>query len=38
MQYQDELESGRRSLKQGMTIQTQVEHYRKKLIKKVNNL
>lgn len=34
MQYQDELESGRRSLKQGMTIQSQVEHYRKKLIKK----
>ncbi|NP_001153375.1 U2-associated SR140 protein isoform X1 [Nasonia vitripennis] len=34
MQYQDELESGRRTLKQGMTIQSQVEHYRKKLIKK----
>ncbi|XP_058810366.1 U2 snRNP-associated SURP motif-containing protein isoform X3 [Phymastichus coffea] len=34
MQYQDELESGRRSLKPGMTIQSQVEHYRKKLIKK----
>ncbi|XP_034947104.1 U2 snRNP-associated SURP motif-containing protein isoform X2 [Chelonus insularis] len=34
MQYQDELESGRRSLKSGMTIQTQVEHYRKKLIRK----
>ncbi|XP_046746298.1 U2 snRNP-associated SURP motif-containing protein isoform X2 [Diprion similis] len=34
MQYQDELESGRRSLKPGMTIQAQVEHYRKKLIRK----
>lgn len=35
MQYQDELESGRRTLKSGMTIQAQVEHYRKKLIRKV---
>lgn len=35
MQYQDELEGGRRSLKSGMTIQAQVEHYRKKLIRKV---
>lgn len=35
MQYQDELESGRRGLKPGMTIQAQVEHYRKKLIRKV---
>lgn len=35
MQYQDELESGRRTLKSGMTIQGQVEHYRKKLIRKV---
>ncbi|XP_011505510.1 PREDICTED: U2 snRNP-associated SURP motif-containing protein [Ceratosolen solmsi marchali] len=34
MQYQDELENGRRTLKPGMSIQTQVEHYRKKLIKK----
>ncbi|CAD6222317.1 GSCOCG00000910001-RA-CDS [Cotesia congregata] len=34
MQYQDELESGRRTLKSGMTIQSQVEHYRKKLIRK----
>ncbi|XP_011632948.1 U2 snRNP-associated SURP motif-containing protein [Pogonomyrmex barbatus] len=34
MQYQDELESGRRTLKSGMTIQVQVEHYRKKLIRK----
>jgi U2-associated protein SR140 len=38
MQYQDELENGRRSLKLGMSIQTQVEHYRKKLIKKVSKL
>lgn len=37
MQYQDELESGRRTLKSGMTIQAQVEHYRKKLIRKVGN-
>lgn len=37
MQYQDELESGRRTLKSGMTIQSQVEHYRKKLIRKVIN-
>lgn len=36
MQYQDELESGRRSIKGGMSIQAQVEHYRKKLIRKVN--
>ncbi|XP_014235371.1 U2 snRNP-associated SURP motif-containing protein [Trichogramma pretiosum] len=34
MQYQDELESGKRSIKPGMSIQAQVEHYRKKLIKK----
>ncbi|XP_011349105.1 U2 snRNP-associated SURP motif-containing protein isoform X3 [Ooceraea biroi] len=34
MEYQDELESGRRTLKSGMTIQAQVEHYRKKLIRK----
>ncbi|XP_043287428.1 U2 snRNP-associated SURP motif-containing protein isoform X2 [Venturia canescens] len=34
VQYQDELESGRRSLKPGMTMQSQVEHYRKKLIRK----
>lgn len=38
MQYQDELESGRRTLKSGMTIQAQVEHYRKKLIRKVSFL
>jgi len=38
MQYQDELESGRRTLKSGMTIQAQVEHYRKKLIRKVGNI
>lgn len=37
MQYQDELESGRRTLKSGMTIQAQVEHYRKKLIRKVED-
>ncbi|KAG8034695.1 hypothetical protein G9C98_007771 [Cotesia typhae] len=30
----NELENGRRTLKSGMTIQSQVEHYRKKLIRK----
>lgn len=34
MQYQDELESGKRAIKPGMTIQSQVEHYRSKLIKR----
>lgn len=34
MQYQDELESGQRSLKSGWTIGQQVEHYRRKLLKK----
>ncbi|XP_050523952.1 U2 snRNP-associated SURP motif-containing protein [Daktulosphaira vitifoliae] len=36
MQYQDELESGKRSLKGGWNIYQQVEHYRRKLLKKVN--
>uniref|UniRef100_A0A336N3G9 CSON005757 protein n=1 Tax=Culicoides sonorensis TaxID=179676 RepID=A0A336N3G9_CULSO len=35
MQYQDDLETGRRSMKSGYTISEQVQHYRKKLIKKV---
>uniref|UniRef100_U5EJB7 Putative splicing regulator n=1 Tax=Corethrella appendiculata TaxID=1370023 RepID=U5EJB7_9DIPT len=34
MQYQDEIESGKRSIKSGWTVQQQLEHYRKKLIKK----
>lgn len=34
MHYQDELESGQRSLKSGWTIQQQVEHYRRKLLRK----
>lgn len=34
MQYQDELESGERSLKSGWTVNQQVEHYRRKLLKK----
>lgn len=34
MQYQDELESGEKSLKSGWSIAQQVEHYRRKLIKK----
>lgn len=35
MQYQDELESGKRTLKAGTTIHQQVEHYRRKLLRKV---
>uniref|UniRef100_A0A1B6MMK8 U2 snRNP-associated SURP motif-containing protein n=1 Tax=Graphocephala atropunctata TaxID=36148 RepID=A0A1B6MMK8_9HEMI len=34
MQYQDELESGKRSLKYNFTIAHQVEHYRRKLLRK----
>ncbi|GLH10041.1 U2 snRNP-associated SURP motif-containing protein [Gryllus bimaculatus] len=34
VQYQDELENGQRSLKSGWTIQQQVEHYRRKLLRK----
>lgn len=34
MQYQDELESGHRTLKPGWTMNQQVEHYRRKLMKK----
>lgn len=34
MQYQDELESGQRSLKSGWTVPQQVEHYRRKLLRK----
>lgn len=36
MQYQDELESGQRSVKTGWTMPEQIEYYRRKLIKKVN--
>lgn len=35
MQYQDELESGKRAMKGGWNIYQQVEHYRRKLLKKV---
>lgn len=35
MQYQDELESGQRALKSGWNISQQVEHYRRKLLRKV---
>lgn len=35
MQYQDELESGTREIKTGWTLPQQVEHYRKKLLKRV---
>uniref|UniRef100_A0A069DXK2 Putative splicing regulator n=1 Tax=Panstrongylus megistus TaxID=65343 RepID=A0A069DXK2_9HEMI len=34
MQYQDELESGKRVLKIGWTVAQQVEHHRKKLLRK----
>ncbi|KAK3912286.1 U2 snRNP-associated SURP motif-containing protein [Frankliniella fusca] len=34
MQYQDELESGQRALKSGWNISQQVEHYRRKLLRK----
>ena len=34
MEYQDELESGSRSLKSGWSVPQQVEHYRRKLLKK----
>lgn len=34
MQYQDEIESGARALKMGWTMSQQVEHYRRKLLRK----
>ncbi|XP_018332349.1 U2 snRNP-associated SURP motif-containing protein [Agrilus planipennis] len=34
VQYQDELESGSRNLRSGWTVQQQVQHYRRKLLKK----
>ncbi|XP_065165583.1 U2 snRNP-associated SURP motif-containing protein-like isoform X2 [Atheta coriaria] len=34
MQYQDELESGQRSVKSGWTVPQHVEHYRRKLLRK----
>lgn len=34
IQYQDELESGQRNLKSGWTVLQQIEHYRRKLMKK----
>lgn len=34
MEYQDELESGSRSLKSGWSVPQQVEHYRRKLLRK----
>jgi hypothetical protein len=36
VQYQDELECGQRTLKGGWSIQQQVEHYRRKLLRKVS--
>lgn len=35
MKIQDELESGKRQRKSGMSIQQQVAHYRNKLLQKV---
>jgi U2-associated protein SR140 len=35
LEYQDELETGDRVLKSGWTMRQQVEHYRKKLLRKV---
>lgn len=34
VQYQDELESGQRTLKSGWSVTQQVEHYRRKLLRK----
>jgi len=34
MQYQDELETGNKGIKSGWTISDQVEHYRKKMLRK----
>ncbi|XP_039287780.1 U2 snRNP-associated SURP motif-containing protein [Nilaparvata lugens] len=34
MQYQDELESGKRNVKSGWSIPQQVQHYRRKLVRK----
>merc|ERR1719495_1658275 len=36
MQYQDELESGKKGIKSGWTISEQVEHYRKKMLRRAN--
>jgi len=38
MQYQDELESGKRRLEPGWTLSEQVEYYRKRLLKRVRCL
>jgi U2-associated protein SR140 len=37
MTYQDQLESGERSLKPNCSLAQQVEHYRKKLLRKVES-
>jgi len=37
MKYQDELEAGRRSRKPEFSIAEQVEHHRRKLLRKVVN-
>jgi len=38
MKYQDELEAGRRSRKPEFSVAEQVEHYRRKLLRKVVNM
>lgn len=38
VQYQDELESGQRPIKTGWTMQQQIEHFRRKLLKKSNRV
>uniref|UniRef100_A0A2C9JJG6 U2 snRNP-associated SURP motif-containing protein n=1 Tax=Biomphalaria glabrata TaxID=6526 RepID=A0A2C9JJG6_BIOGL len=38
VKYQDELEAGKRSRKSGMSLQDQVEHYRRKLHNKLLNM
>jgi len=37
MQYQDELESGRKGIKSGWTISEQVEHYRRKMLRRATD-
>merc|ERR1711915_1036429 len=36
MQYQDELECGKKGIKSGWTISEQVEHYRRKMVRRAN--
>lgn len=36
MNFQDELESGKRQKKSSMTLQQQIQHYRNRLLQKVH--